>query len=199
MSEVCQTTPNEGKLFYGWKSFFIYFLQEVHSTSETESYWHSEWGYSTIFTTFSSSRAGITIMFTNNFQFQILKLFTDPKGRFIIADIETEHTVMTLFPYQQFSLPRDYGSQNITWFPNWPLNDYNSHYHSYQSQRARHISQLKRNMLPWYEKLSLICPKAMKVRMKYRCRRDSNMERYQSGIKICSYNLCHSKQAASQA
>ena len=37
------------------------FLQEVHSTNETEPYWHSEWGYSTIFTTFSSSRAGVAI------------------------------------------------------------------------------------------------------------------------------------------
>ena len=40
------------------KNFFFNFLQEVHSTNETEPYWHSEWGYSTIFTTFSSSRAG---------------------------------------------------------------------------------------------------------------------------------------------
>ena len=37
------------------------FLQEVNSTNETEPYWHSEWGYSTIFTTFSSSRAGVAI------------------------------------------------------------------------------------------------------------------------------------------
>ena len=56
----------------------------------------SEWGYSTIFTTFSSSRAGVAILFNNNFQFQIQKQFTDPKGRFIIADIETEDRVMKL-------------------------------------------------------------------------------------------------------
>ena len=78
------------------KKFSIYFLQEVHSTSESELYWRSEWGYSTIFTTFSSSRAGVAILFNNNFQFQIQKQFTDPEGRFIIADIETEDRVMML-------------------------------------------------------------------------------------------------------
>ena len=70
-------------------------LQEVHSTNETEPYWHSEWGYSTIFTTFSSSRAGVNIMFNNNFQFQILKHSVDPEGRFIV-DIDTGNKIMTL-------------------------------------------------------------------------------------------------------
>ena len=48
------------------------FLQEVHSTNETEPYWHSEWGYSTIFATFSSSRTGFAMQCSTtifNFQF----------------------------------------------------------------------------------------------------------------------------------
>ena len=80
------------------KKCSIYFLPEVIqcSTNETESYWHSEWEYSTIFTTFSSSRAGVAILFNNNFQFQILKHFADPGGRFIIADIDTGDKIMKL-------------------------------------------------------------------------------------------------------
>ena len=78
------------------KILYFFFLQEVHSTKEREPYWHSEWGYSTIFTTFSSSRAGVAILFNNNFQFQILKHFADPEGRFIIADIDTGDKIMTL-------------------------------------------------------------------------------------------------------
>ena len=66
----------------------------MHCTKEREPYGHSEWGYSTIFTTFSSSRAGVAILFNNNFQFQILKHFADPKGTFIIAD--TGDKIMTL-------------------------------------------------------------------------------------------------------
>ena len=78
------------------KNFSIYFLQEVHSTRETEICWQSEWGYSTIFTIFSSSRAGVGILFNNNFYFQILKYFVDPEGRFIIADITIQDKTLTL-------------------------------------------------------------------------------------------------------
>ena len=66
------------------KRFSIYFLQEVHSTNETEPYWHPEWGYSTILTTFSKSRASVAILFNNNFQFQILKHFATPKGGLLL-------------------------------------------------------------------------------------------------------------------
>ena len=68
----------------------------MHCTKEREPYWHSERGFSTIFTTFSSSRAGVAILFNNNFQFQILKHFADPEGRFIIADIEIWDKIMSL-------------------------------------------------------------------------------------------------------
>ena len=78
------------------KKFSIYFLQEVHSTKESGIQWRSEWGYSTIFTELSSSKAGVGILFNNNFQFNTLKCFTDPGGRFIIVDIETEEKILTL-------------------------------------------------------------------------------------------------------
>ena len=78
------------------KQISIYFLQETHSTNESGIYWRSEWGYSTIFTEFSSSKAGVGILFSNNFQFNILKCYTDPEGRFIIADVETEERILPL-------------------------------------------------------------------------------------------------------
>ena len=78
------------------KQFSIYFLQEVHSTKESGVYWRSEWGYSTIFTEFSSAKAGVGILFNNNFQFSIRKYYTDPGGRFIIVDIESEEKILTL-------------------------------------------------------------------------------------------------------
>ena len=78
------TKRRETFLWLGKKKFSIYFLQEVHSTKETERYWHSEWGYSTIFATFSSSKAGVAILFNNNFQLQILKHFANPKGGLLL-------------------------------------------------------------------------------------------------------------------
>ena len=74
------------------KQFSIYFLQDTHSTNESGIYWRSEWGYSTIFTEFSSSKAGVGILFNNNFQFNILKCYTDPDD----VDVETEEKILTL-------------------------------------------------------------------------------------------------------
>ena len=37
------------------KNFAIYFLQEVHCTQEKENWWTSEWGFSAIFSSFSSA------------------------------------------------------------------------------------------------------------------------------------------------
>ena len=78
------------------KKFSIYYLQEVHSIKENEAYWSSEWGYSAIFSSFTSASAGVCILFNNNFEFKVIRQFSDPAGRFIIVDIETEGRVLTL-------------------------------------------------------------------------------------------------------
>ena len=78
------------------KKYAIFFLQEVRCSKDKEIRWTSEWGYSAIFSSLSSASAGVSILFTNNFSFQILKTISDPKGRFIIVDIKTESRTLTL-------------------------------------------------------------------------------------------------------
>ena len=72
------------------KKYAIYFLQEVHCTKDKEHIWSAEWGYSAIFSSFSSASAGVCVLFNNNFNFQILKSFSDPEGRFVMVDIKLE-------------------------------------------------------------------------------------------------------------
>ena len=80
-----------------FSSVFSIYLFFVLSYLISEAYWRSEWGYSGFFfTKFSSSRAGVGILFNNNFQFNVLRSFIDPEGRFIIVDIETKGEVLTL-------------------------------------------------------------------------------------------------------
>ena len=76
----------------------ILFLQEVHSSSKTKNIWANEWGYRNIFSyyTGSSSKAGVTILFYNNFEFELLKTYCDPEGRFIISDSNTIDKIKTL-------------------------------------------------------------------------------------------------------
>ena len=78
------------------KKYSVYLLQEVHCSKETENFWLTEWGYKGIFSSLSSARAGVCILFNNNFVFDIQKYYSDPEGRYIIVDIKTEDQIITL-------------------------------------------------------------------------------------------------------
>ena len=78
------------------KNYSAYMLQEVHCTENTNHVWSAEWGYQAIFSTYKSNKAGVCILFNNNFDFQIEKTYTDPQGRFIICDIKTNEKCFTL-------------------------------------------------------------------------------------------------------
>ena len=56
----------------------------------------AEWGYQALFSCCSNKKAGVAILFNNNFAFQIAKSYVDPEGRFIICDIITNGKQITL-------------------------------------------------------------------------------------------------------
>ena len=74
----------------------MYMLQEVHCTQDTTDIWTCEWGYKALFSCCSSNKAGVAILFNNNFNFQIHKVFLDPNGRFLICDIVADSKHLTL-------------------------------------------------------------------------------------------------------
>ena len=78
------------------KKYSVYLLQEVHCSKEMEHFWLTEWGYKGIFSSLSSARAGVCILFNNNFAFDIQKYYSNPEGRYIIVDIKTEDQIITL-------------------------------------------------------------------------------------------------------
>ena len=71
-------------------------LQEVHCSENTTDSWTSEWGYKALFSCCSSSKAGVSILFNNNFNLNVIKTLQDPNGRFIICDIEADDKLLTL-------------------------------------------------------------------------------------------------------
>ena len=82
---------NKRRETFNWlrnKQQSIIFLQEAHCTEKNINNWKSEWGYEALFSCCSGSSAGVCILFNNNFNFDILKTFSDPSGRFIICDIK---------------------------------------------------------------------------------------------------------------
>ena len=74
----------------------VYFLEEVHCTKDKKHIRCTEWGYSAIFSSFSSASAGVCVLFNNNFNFQILKSFSDQEGTFAMVDIKLESEILTL-------------------------------------------------------------------------------------------------------
>ena len=71
-------------------------LQEVHCSEETLHLWASEWGYKSLFSSFSSSKAGISILFNNNFDFQITKTYSDKSGSYITCDLKANGKCISL-------------------------------------------------------------------------------------------------------
>ena len=78
------------------KKYGICFLQEVHCTEDKEHIWSAEWGYSVMFSSFPSAIAGVCVLLNNNLNFQNLKFFSNPEGRFVMVDSKLESKILTL-------------------------------------------------------------------------------------------------------
>ena len=62
-------------------------LQDTHFTSSIENLIESEWGYTTIFSSYQSNKRGVAILFKNNFEFIIHNSHRDQYGNMILLDI----------------------------------------------------------------------------------------------------------------
>ena len=49
------------------KNYSIYMLQEVHCTEKSFEPWAAEWGYTALFSGLATNKAGVAILFNNNF------------------------------------------------------------------------------------------------------------------------------------
>lgn len=78
------------------KKYSVYFIQEMHCTEDNKNDWLAEWGYQALFSCCTSKKAGVAILFNNNFTFQISKTYSDPEGRFIICDLTVNGKQLTL-------------------------------------------------------------------------------------------------------
>ena len=78
------------------KKYSIFFVQEAHCSDSSMHDWRAEWGYQALFSCCSSKKAGVAILFNNNFAFQISKSYVDPEGRFVICDLNSSGKQITL-------------------------------------------------------------------------------------------------------
>jgi len=78
--------------FLRQKSFSIYMLQDTHFDPKLEDCIRAEWGYKAYFASFNTASRGVAILFNNNFEFEIKKIYKDIDGNFIIVYIKTVDT-----------------------------------------------------------------------------------------------------------
>ena len=74
----------------------ISFLQETHSTTESEKIWRSEWGANIIFSHGTSNSRGVAILLPNNLDYVIQKEINDSNGRYLILDTLIDNTRLIL-------------------------------------------------------------------------------------------------------
>ena len=74
----------------------IVFLQETHSKKKEIRIWRSMWGANIVASHGTTASAGVAIMFNRNLNYKLLKVSTDPNGRFVIIDVEINQKILTL-------------------------------------------------------------------------------------------------------
>ena len=71
-------------------------LQEVHCTERSFETWAAEWGYTAFFSGMAGNKAGVAILFNNNFAFKVLRQTCDKEGRYIIIDLEVSEVILMI-------------------------------------------------------------------------------------------------------
>ena len=79
------------------KNCHIYCLQDVHSTQTTDKFIQIQWGNTNcLFSSATSNKRGVAILFNKNLDFTIHNHLIDPKGNYIIIDITVDNHRFTL-------------------------------------------------------------------------------------------------------
>ena len=55
------------------KKISVYFIQEAHCTEDNIHVLRAEWGYQALFSCCASNKAGVAMLFNNNFSFSALE------------------------------------------------------------------------------------------------------------------------------
>jgi len=79
-----------------YNSFNIICYQDTHFTEELENSITSQWGFKCILNSYKSNSRGVSIMFNNNFEFEIHAFKRDISGNLLALDITIERTRLTL-------------------------------------------------------------------------------------------------------
>ena len=70
------------------KSYCIYLLQDTHFDPKMENCIRAEWGYKCYFASYNSTSRGVAILFNNNFEFSVQKIYKDSAGNYVFTVVK---------------------------------------------------------------------------------------------------------------
>ena len=82
------------------KSYSIYLLQDTHFDPKLENCIRAEWGYKCYFASYNSNSRGVAILFNNNLEFSVNKVYKDIAGNYIFATVrimDKEFVIVSLY------------------------------------------------------------------------------------------------------
>ena len=93
----------------------IFMLQETHSTTECESTWKRNWGCTNMFFSHgTSAKKGVCIMFSKEYDINVVNQYSDDEGRFVILDVERNGVTYTIA--NLYAPTRNYEKEQIDVF-----------------------------------------------------------------------------------
>ena len=97
----CQGLSNMDKRadkfnFLGNKNYTVYFPKDTHFTTKEQNYIRTQWGFECYFSIYSSQSRGVAIFYSNNYEFNVLKVAKDENGNKLILDMVMEGLNITL-------------------------------------------------------------------------------------------------------
>lgn len=93
----------------------VFLLQETHSCTMNASRFEKSWGNKNIiFSHGKSNSKGAAILFSDGFDFKVIKQYTDSEGRFVIIDIKHNNHTFTIA--NLYAPTRDKESEQISIF-----------------------------------------------------------------------------------
>ena len=127
------------------KSYSIYLLQDTHFDPKMENCIRAEWGYKSYFASYNSNSRGVAILFNNNLDFFVKKVYKDMLGNYIFVTVtimDREFLIVSLYgpnrddPEFYAELEErinDVGLENIIIGGDWNLVlDYTLDYYNYK-------------------------------------------------------------------
>ena len=78
------------------KNFEIILLQETHSTEKVEKLWEMEWGNKIEWLHGTNRSKGLAILLKNNLNYDLIKTYQDPHGRFLFLEIKVKNSCLTI-------------------------------------------------------------------------------------------------------